>query len=373
MHTNTSKTAAIEAIIDRARQQLKISSLAAQAVLGELWRLIATQLASDLPNPFTEVDWYSRDMGFVLEAWREGIKEWTAAGFQGMTPRQIAIAAVLDDVAHDADGHGEHEIRERQFDGVAAGDFIRKTCIDVFGIAGESVADATVDNLPSQVQEIQYAEAMARGIPHGVHTEFCWVPSWDGDSLDELLDDFTIPTSGIHRGIEDVIPSKGLANLLKWANLSTYHLIDAAKGRNERQGEKLSERLKGFEVNKDYSRPQMLSAEELIDIIENSTCNSVPVVHCEVDVDALLKLDPRQAFALPLRGGRMHVGLHDFMDGAGHMDCYFGTPVVPSMALGFAWPGRWRYGINTVYGIVKHPFNCRPQAVGAPQRELLAA
>ena len=115
MHTNTSKTAAIEAIIDRARQQLKISSLAAQAVLGELWRLIATQLASDLPNPFTEVDWYSRDMGFVLEAWREGIKEWTAAGFQGMTPRQIAIAAVLDDVAHDADSrimsHMDHDQR----------------------------------------------------------------------------------------------------------------------------------------------------------------------------------------------------------------------------------------------------------------------
>lgn len=374
MHDTHSTEEALRFIVERARQQLSVSDRAAKTILGEMWRIIATHITPNVINPFARIDWHSFDMGIVLRAWRDGIKEWQDAGFQGMTPGQIAISAALDDVANDFGPLFEHDFGECRFlDGDTA-EYIRAACLDVFGAAGKSIAEQVIlQDLPDLIQQIQYAEAMALGVPHGVYTEFCWVPGWNGESLDELLDEFTVPTSLIHRGIEDLVSNNGLANFLTWANVSTLQLVDAALVRNEGQGEKLRERLHGFEVRKDYCRPQMLTPEEVIDIIENSTSNSVPVIHCEIEVGALLKLDPRQAFALPMRGGRMHVGLHDFFSGAGYMDSYLGTPVVPGMALGFAWPGRWSHGIDAVYGIVKHPFHCRPQAVEAPQRELLAA
>jgi hypothetical protein len=373
MHTNTSIAATVESIKDRAKQQLQTSVIAAQAVLAELWRMVATRLADEVPNPFSGIDWYSFDMDIVLEAWRAGIKEWRDAGFQGMTPGQIALAAALDAVADAGGMCTERDLELCRVFGVDAASFIRATCAEIFGSAGDDIAQATLESLTDQIQQIQYDEAMAAGIPPGVHTEFCWVPNWDGESLDALLDDCRVPSSGPFRGIEDLVPSNGLAKFLTWANVSTLDLIDSALIRDETQGSKLREKLRGFEIAHDYTRPAMLKAEEVIDLIESSTELSVPVVHCEVDVAALLKLDPRQAYALPMRGGCMHIGLHDFFNGAGYVDVFPGTPVVPSMALGYGWPGRWRYGIDRVYGIVKHPFHCRPQAVEAPQRELQAA
>jgi hypothetical protein len=67
--------------------------------------------------------------------------------------------------------------------------------------------------------------------------------------------------------------------------------------------------------------------------------------------------------ALPLQRGGTHLGMHDVVNGSGYIDCWSKGPVVvPPMHTGFGWVGRWRYGIDAVYGIVKRPFYCTPAA-----------
>lgn len=365
MTTKLTSTA-IRATLKKAQflhqnQQTERAWRALEPVIADL----ADQVASDGYNPLMDLDWQSIADGHLIKRWRSSIQEWKDANFEGMTPGQIALTTVLDDEAEDCWPLAQSELTGHvQYQGRHVRDFIQRTCRFVFADQASSAVSDMTSLIEGKVLDAWKDEAFQAGIPSGIRTEFWWVPGWNGDSLDD--------TEHLHlRGkrydttyIDEILPSPGLENFLKWVNVSTDEFIAAATQRNAAEGQALRDNLAGFSVAKDPARSAMVTPEDVVNMIENVGLNQcLPTVHAYVEVSELLKLDPREPIALPLKNGQMHLGWHDTINGAGYMDTYPGTAVIDAMTLGFGGQKRGRYGIDETYGLALSAFYCTPENV----------
>jgi len=203
-------------------------------------------------------------------------------------------------------------------------------------------------------------------IPSNLHAEFCWVPEWTDQGLDELLEDFGLRSDRWKSScIEDVQPGKWLEVFLRLVNCSSTDLVGEAIRERGDEGRKLAEKCAkaNFKVCKDPERPSLMTASEVIAAIENAYGLAVPMFHCEINLRTLFEMDPSKAMRLSSAKGKVHLGFHEFVNGAGYMDTYRGEVVIPANASGFAGENRWSYGIDKVYGIVKSCFYSTPAAV----------
>lgn len=205
-------------------------------------------------------------------------------------------------------------------------------------------------------------------IPAMLHAEFCYLPEWDGHSLDDLLDSNGL-RSDIWKSsyIGDIQPGNWLAVFLRMVNQSTHEMIAAAIARFGADGIKFADKCSavGFEVVTDPTRPSLMTGAEVIETIENAYSLAVPTVHCEINVRALFEHDPTKPMQLTSSSGKVHLGLHEgIINGAGAMDSYVGTITVPAGAAGFLGAERQRWGINETYGIVRSCFHATPVALG---------
>lgn len=200
-------------------------------------------------------------------------------------------------------------------------------------------------------------------IPSNLHAEFCYIPGWDGENLDDLIEECGIRSERWKSTyVEDLVPGNWLSVFLQTINQSSDEMISAAVRVYGADGEKFARRCQeaGFTVGKDATRPSLMTGEQAVAAVENAYCNAVTVVHCEMNVRALFEHDPTCPMRLSTRCGKVHVGLHEFVNGAGYIDTYPGDFVVPADARGFAGVERWAYGIDSTYGIVRHVFNAIP-------------
>ena len=200
-------------------------------------------------------------------------------------------------------------------------------------------------------------------IPSSLHGELCWVPGWNGVSLDELMEAFGQRSQRYNSNyIEEVQPGRWLVELLKLGNCSSeslraYCMEHGAEGRIfvEHTAD-----LR-WKVEADPMRPAVLSPEEVVSIIENGYTWAVPMAHAQINVRALFEHDCTKPMFWSTAQGKVHIGLHDgVLNGAGYMDAYDGWLVVPANATGFAGEARWHWSINKVYGIVKSYFKVTP-------------
>lgn len=231
-----------------------------------------------------------------------------------------------------------------------------------FEQACKDVGIRPTDKLFAQYREINLPAAFDL-LPSGLHAEFCWVPEWDGANLDDLIETHGLRSDRWKSSyIEDIQPCNGLAVFLRLVNQSSAELLLAAAAMDT-DGRRFVEKCQkaGFVVEKDPNRPSILTGEEVIATIENAYTNAVPAFHCEVNVRALFEHDPTTPMRMTARDGKVHVGFHEFINGAGYLDCYPGEVVIPPGATGFAGENRWPYGIDKVYGIVKSAFYTVPR------------
>lgn len=203
-------------------------------------------------------------------------------------------------------------------------------------------------------------------IPTGLHAEFCWVPEWDGANLDDLLETLGLRSDRWNSSyIEDIRPGNWLAVFLRMVNQSSEALIAACIEKDGDNGRAFERKCaaNNFVVGKDDNRPSLMTPGEVISAIENAYSLAVPCFHCEINVRALFEHDPTKAMRMTSVKGKVHLGLHEFINGAGYMDTYPGEIAIPADATGFAGVDRWRYGIDKVYGIVKSQFYTTPIAI----------
>lgn len=203
-------------------------------------------------------------------------------------------------------------------------------------------------------------------IPSNLHAELCWVPEWDGVSIDTMLEVVGMKSEKWRSSfIEDVIPDKWLEIFLNLVNCSSVDLVAKAIELNSETGHAFAEKVAkaNFKVVKDQNRIQILTPEQVLSAIENAYGFSVPMCHWEVNLKALFAFDPNKPMRMQTVKGEVHVGFHQVISGAGYMDTYAGDVIVPADATGFGGANRWSYGINKTYGIVKSHFYTTPKAV----------
>lgn len=205
-------------------------------------------------------------------------------------------------------------------------------------------------------------------IPSNLHGELCWVPGWNGVSLDELMEEFGQRSQRYNSNyIEEVQPGRWLVGLLKLGNCSSEALRAYCKQRGS-EGVAFVQHTADlrWRVEADPLRPAVLAPEDVVAIIENGCQWAVPMAHAQINVRALFEHDCTKPMFWSTAQGKIHIGLHDgVLNGAGYMDAYDGYLIIPQNETGFAGEARWHWSINKVYGIVKSYFKVTPIEVTA--------
>lgn len=202
-------------------------------------------------------------------------------------------------------------------------------------------------------------------VPYGAHTEFRWIPEWTWGGLDEVIETHGLRSNRYRSNyLEDLLPGDWLARFLRLVNVSSMALGAAARATRGEEGVAFAERMDaaGFVVSSFATQPAIMTPEQVIAALENAYTNAVLVVHAEIEVRALLGLDPSKPIVLTTdKTQKVHVGFHCFVNGGGYMDTYAGEITIPAEETGFTGADRWAYGIDKTYGLYKPAFHTTPR------------
>lgn len=225
-------------------------------------------------------------------------------------------------------------------------------------------ADPDDEHLYLEYVDIHRGEVFTL-IPTNLHAEFCWVPDWDGNNLDNLMEQVGLQSERYRdTDINLIKPGPWLETFLRLVNQSSEAVT--AWAIENRDGQSFADKCKtsSFKVEQDSSKPVLMTPEQVVVTIENAYMWAVPMFHCEINVRALFEHDHTRPMRLTSKNGTVHLGLHDgVLNGSGYMDTYQGEIVIPAESTGFAGESRWHWGINKVYGIVKSCFYAKPTTV----------
>lgn len=201
-------------------------------------------------------------------------------------------------------------------------------------------------------------------IPHNLHTDFIWIPGWNyRQDICDCLSELGLSSDRWKSTyIEDVLPEVWLRNLLLLVNQSSDAVISTGLEYYGKNGAIFANRCQEakFKVELDDTRPSLMTGKQVIDLIENSYYKAIPVFHCEVNLRALFECDPTKPMRMSTSTGKVHLGLHEPLNGAGYMDSHIGEVVIPANVTGFAAGLEWENSIDNVYGVKKSLFNTKP-------------
>lgn len=258
--------------------------------------------------------------------------------------------------------------RERIIDGIiSAADWRGQFRYD-WEQAGGDVNDFDFEEAYAKYVAENRGDAM-RLVSSSLHTEFRWVPESADTDLDTLMETHGLRTQRYHSNyLEDLLPGEWLARFLRLVNVSSAEMIETATANHGAEGAVFVARMLDARLNvdRDSSRPAIMNAAQVIAALENAYTHAIPVVHAEINLRALLELDPSKPFTLSTdKSGHVHIGLHCFVNGAGYMDAYPGVITIPAGETGFSGEDRWSYGIDKTYCLYKPAVKATPRNVDA--------
>lgn len=295
---------------------------------------------------------------WLMQTWavtkREQIThKWSAAVFTDRLAE--AIVSNREAILYD-----EYELQTRQSGGVWSPYRYGKRIAKGTGAElsfPSALAVAVYDRYRQRAKECAF-----RLIPANLHAEMAWVPGWDGQNFDYLLIENSLRYQGCYGDLSSLVPDDGLKQLLKWVNISSRELREVLKRDRPEAGIAFDEKCarSRFSVRAHKGRPPLVRVEQLVTILENGYRLAVPVAHAEINLRALYRLDPTKPFRMSTRQGHIHIGLHDFLNGAGYLDAYPGELVVPAEECGFVWAGRYECSIDSVYMLNRSALQVTP-------------
>jgi hypothetical protein len=255
--------------------------------------------------------------------------------------------------------------------GVAVRHFLRSVSHQVFGRHSPHILDIE-EATAAVIEAIWVQEIVQNGVPKSLFTGFTWVPGWDGECLDVALATLTLVSKRYRSGLlEHLLPCQGVKNLLASVGQSPNQVMSYVRQKYPADvADWFADVLEGSNCLALTSEEPALSAKDLVSIIEDGgSTMALPVVYAEVNVRALLSLDPRQPIDLSLDNGKGHCrGLHDPVNGSGHVDVFKGPAVMPPMSLGFAGERQLGYDIHATYDWVRSHLRCTPRALVREQQ-----
>jgi hypothetical protein len=245
--------------------------------------------------------------------------------------------------------------------------FMRSICAQVFGKRGH-LDDLVAEAVEAEIRIAWTDEAAQWRIPQNLFTELSWVPGWDGKCLDQALEDLALSFKNFPANdpICEVLPNTAWTNVLSWLNIGTDEIRRyLSQAVSIHHAARFTEQMGEFRHQPDPMRPQILTPERLVDMLDNASYRHLlPVVYAEVNVAALYELDPREPISLALNNGKgFAAGFHDPINGAGYVDVWPGTVELPPLSTGIASSERFHYGIARTYDLMKRYFQSTPRSL----------
>lgn len=344
---------------------------------------LVTLLASEGYNPFDKHHGYGwlevadQKGADWIETFRGCVQEYMAlppSEQDATTPGTMAVRQILEGYSQNRNWD-DRDIENVQLTSVDDEDdellafvwleqFVER-CVEGTGLDVASVADQLSEHIKEEVTARWIDEAVKEGVTSGARAEFVYFPTWTGGefNIDQASYRLSLQSSGQSTYLDELEPNEGLRKFLEYVNVGTDEFIAAASARNPDEGAKLDSNLQGFVVKSDPDRLKVVSAENLVTMIENvGSTSAFPVIHAYVDIAALFEMDPRLPVKLPLRKDEVHIGLHNFNSGCGYMDTYPGAATIDLSTCAFAGD-EFSYGIDKTYGLVLSCFYCTPENV----------
>lgn len=356
-------------------QQIKGDTAAAINALRPILCDLGNTIAGTVGHPLRDYDYWFTFGPALIKAWREAIKAWVDDSFEGEAPGTRALRKVAEGVVTDEGGQAM-DYPHASYRGVPARRFLASIVGQVFGNNADEVHE--VHEVVAQAIESCWVEEIVQeGVPKGLYTGFTWVPGWNGESLDDALEQLTLQSRRYRSGcLEDLLPCEGLKNLLASVGQCSAWVMAHVEAKHPRAEAILfKQALDGSGCAAPSSAVPQVAAADLVRIIENGGSSmALPVVYAEINVRALFELDPRQPIELLLDSGKGHCrGLHDPVNGSGYTDLFPGPAVMPPLQLGIAEEGRFGYDIHSTYDWVRHLLRCTPRVAAQAWPLRLAA
>ena len=187
-------------------------------------------------------------------------------------------------------------------------------------------AQADIDTEMFDAYFASQLENVKHLIPGHLHAELCWIPEWVVNNLDCLIDTHGLRSDKWRSNyLDDVQPGNWLERFLVMVNCSSVDLIGYAIANRGEEGRTFAEKCAkaNFKVSKDQNRKQIMDPEQVVSAIENAYFNAVPMAHAEINLRALFDLDPTKPMRWTTdKKGEVHIGFHEFINGAGYLDTY---------------------------------------------------
>lgn len=338
----------------------------AQLMLTELGRAYAD---SEL-SPLSHVEWHELDFTQIIQAWHEALLEFAASKGATEHPGKAALRSFFQDRIASEHQHNPAVHRQQFLDTKYGSRSVRRL---VHHLAKHSEVPLTIPEICEEALQIAFElwveEAVEKMVPHGYYAELCFVPNWDGRSIDDMIDECALRSKHWRlRSLGELLPTEQMAKLLRFLNISKKEFIQALANVDSPGAKALRRDWAQFKASKARRLNSTIAASSLVRIInEAGTHTPVLMCHGQVDIGALLAWDPRTPMRWRLdrhHEPKVHIGMHDVINGGGYLDVFDGEVVIPAWATGFGWKGRWAYSINDVYGIYTPAVRVTPEFLG---------
>lgn len=350
-------------------------------------------------DPFQYVDPFDYE-DMAARTWREAMDEYRDAVLADPSARgsfRQRWEQAFAEAAHDAyDFHGSAAVDLQQVSGELDDELYHPLGEHLSALTGTYITPDEVEEYLKEYLVRAVAEA-SYGEPTNLlkrcegAVEFSYTPGWGvmSDGSVGYLDDVMTSHQGPAAYVDSVIWDRHMASVFNLFNVSPDEFLiylrhtyfACADGEPCPEVDAIEEAMKGEfrdAVKFDPSRPSLCSPKDMAEIIDNASYGGVPCVTGKIRISDLYRWDEdRPAVITNDNHCYVMAGIHDPINGSGHLEGFRGDFVLPAGSLlqcrlsgaeGYP-PGEKprHYGTDTVYGFAS--WRIRLEQAPAPTQQ----
>ena len=343
--------------------------------------IVASKAADEYCTRYSSDARYSDSDEFVqevaeafIEGGIEGVEEHLELRYDGASEEESRVRKSIEE---------KFEALDEEFDDIT----LEISNLHGIEIDAEQLKEAFVEAATEKAIDDDTSEVMEMISPSNTIT-LAYIPGHAALAIDDhVIQGYTERLSQLER----LIPNQSLATFFSWCNIPkdewlaylAEREIDVVNPMNSSEVADLPSYVQDYAVENGRKwaeftwetspdRPRV-KIEQVAEILENSWSALLPTFFLRMDLKDFLKLDlSRPVTMSPGQKGTVGMfGLHDFINGSGHVVGAFDQPVT------LPPDGRWflsekgrRYGVDSVYGIVPSYLTAKPSQDPAPAEEM---
>lgn len=218
-------------------------------------------------------------------------------------------------------------------------------------LLGEDDFTSIRDEIMFSIEEDLDRNLTINDLVKNTWTEFMYLPGYENSR--SVIEDKSLNFEGNTVFTDNLIMDEGVVEFFSMINVNPSDFADylERKGKNSNVVDNYRS-LKVVEYSED--RKNLFSMEQIETIIDNSYTCAYPTVFAIVSLGELLDRDITKGFYI----NKPLVGLHDFVNGAGHIDKADANFEIGLDDFNFTGGKAYRYSVDEVYGFTSSYSKC---------------